>query len=174
MALKPFEFSNPYVFGWQHNGAIGAAVMRCPPGSELMTRCYDAVVAMDQRFNWGEAGPKLLTKLARANGLERFALPMKTFYPIPFPDWRRLFSDDECAEANEASAIHFWHELMRRDGMSRYPRGSRNSMFERLVGSHFGDVRARQSGAQVLWETTWRWLELAQRRLASASRRGTA
>ena len=38
--LKPLDFQAPYVFRTHHNLKVVGNIMKCPPGSELMLRCY--------------------------------------------------------------------------------------------------------------------------------------
>ncbi len=39
--IKPFDFNEPYVFRSHHIFNVVGNIMKCPPQSELMKRCYD-------------------------------------------------------------------------------------------------------------------------------------
>lgn len=74
-----------YVFGYQSDGSINNAVLKCPAGSRLMQRCHEAAAAEGEDLRWGVTGPLLLSRLVIEQRLERFVADSRAFYPY---DWR--------------------------------------------------------------------------------------
>ncbi len=73
-----------------------------------------------QSVRWGEMGPQLLTDALTELGLDRLAQPREAFYPIkPLQTWL-LFDPEQAEEVDrrvaDSSAVHLWHEVLRRAG----------------------------------------------------------
>lgn len=66
-------------------------------------------------FDWGEIGPKLLTRVVASLELHGVIEPPRTFYPIHFGDFAKLYDpvEREWCEAQTAGAlaVHLWNEI---------------------------------------------------------------
>lgn len=138
--LRPLDVERPYLFGWESARHINNAVLRLPAASPLIDSLMepfhqrrvppwlpwrDRVTAGVrlwrtgrtglERMPWGVAGPKALTALVRAHGLEQWALPAATFYPVPWERHSWILDPSLTADAvagGETVAIHLWNSLI--------------------------------------------------------------
>jgi len=69
-------------------------------------------------LNWGDIGPKLLTRVIKELGYEKSVDPTDLFYPIHYNDYSRIFdpaSLEWCLSRTKTSlAVHLWSEIGRR------------------------------------------------------------
>ncbi len=82
---------------------------------------------------WGTFGPRLITQVAREQGLTGQAREMQAFYPIGHRDVDLLLAparDGERLLGEEVFAVHLWNELLRRRAIVEPPPGS---LLERLL-----------------------------------------
>jgi hypothetical protein len=150
--VRPMMLDRPYLFGWEDQWIIANGVLSMPPDSPLLgpllrifeerevppwLRPHARAAAYWRRWRtgrtgvekmpWGSAGPRALTYLARAHGVERWALPPAYFYPVHWrqSDWirdprRRL----EQFIHPETVAVHLWNHRIRRFKDEPAPQGS--------------------------------------------------
>jgi hypothetical protein len=150
--LRPLEFDDPYLFGWQLDHAVGTAVLRLPPDApflpllmetfegkiippwatekqrkraqNLLARNGDISLAM---MGWGFTGPKALTHCVLAHNLEHCAKPPSVFYPTSSADvgWTRdpTASVDRVIAADTV-AVHLWNEKIKAFKNEPAPAGS--------------------------------------------------
>ena len=92
VCLRPFEFDTEYVFsaqGIRTPRLVNINVMKVPPGSEIMSRAWDACQAMDiSTLRWGVSGPELFNRLVGECSLQHFVQPPEVFNPFDFSDWK--------------------------------------------------------------------------------------
>lgn len=139
--LKPLEFDEPYVFGWESSKSINGAVLKLPQGSPMLHELRGipeknwcppffgprrrAIYywnrlrrgdVMLENLPWGVAGPAMLTYLARKYSLTHFAQSKSVFYPLDYADAQLIFEDAEIVEAlirPETRALHMWNSRLR-------------------------------------------------------------
>jgi Glycosyltransferase sugar-binding region containing DXD motif len=169
VCLRPFDYAQPRVFGWQDTELINNAVIGLPAGDPLAswmaTACenpnhwlpYDTfgtrLRKLQRRFlrgdergdiRWGESGPIGLTRAIRHFGYTAEALPVWHFYPVPHEQFRTLFTSPAHAvpEAlpGESRGVHLWNNLIEREAPGRkYATFPADSPFERLWVRYFTD-----------------------------------
>ena len=115
VALKPFVFRQPVVFG-----KLGAAdhfangVMRTTPRWAPMGECLRRI---EERYGfkaeWSMAGPHMLSEVVRDIGGSHFALPEHTFYPFLWEQCGTAYQGP-AREFPNSHAVHLWHEWSRR------------------------------------------------------------
>lgn len=116
VCLRPLDYADPVVFGWEDAQYLNTAVLGLPPGHELAAWMADACgnpnrwhpydtwrrrlhklvrryFLGDRRNNirWGEYGPKGVTFAAGHFGLLNNAKPVAEFYPVSCDHWRTVF-----------------------------------------------------------------------------------
>lgn len=139
--LRPLEFSEPYVFGWEKGGSINGAVLRLPAGSPMLEELRNipeanwrppffgprrTVLFYWQRLTkgevkledlpWGAAGPAMITYLAHKYDLEQFSQPRPVFYPVPYDRAEDVFADADIVRSQltpETRAIHLWNSRLK-------------------------------------------------------------
>jgi len=150
--LAPLLFDHPYLFGWQDQDTINGAVLRVPPDSPLLPpllQIFDEKVVPAwlrrrerlaaclhlwatgrtgiERMPWGTAGPNAITALARRHGLDHWALPRETFYPLHYKEASLLLEPSSRIESllsPSTVALHLWNERIKTLKAAPAPRGS--------------------------------------------------
>lgn len=142
IALKPFHFASPYVFGYEDTeGAVNCAVLRLPPASktlhELLKFNEDTVATPPlltgfrrwkywlrgrgrglpiDMWPWGSIGPHALTYFLRQTGEISHTLPVDAFYSVPISDMPRFITPGAMTLSQipaTAYGLYLWGGLMR-------------------------------------------------------------
>lgn len=75
--LKPFDFSEDYVFRTHHDFPVVGNMMKCPKGSELMRLCYEEAISQVNSENRDWNKPiEILNKNIEKLGLGKFVLTL--------------------------------------------------------------------------------------------------
>lgn len=143
IALKPFEFSSPWIFGFEDSEQINNAVLGLPKDSAMLAEL--AKLRLDtrglpphltgarrlkywlrglvtggvpiSRWPWASTGPRAVTLFARQSGEIVHAQPPSAFYSIPHGEARRFLVPGELDEADlprSAWGVHLWGGELRR------------------------------------------------------------
>lgn len=142
--LKPFDFTAPYVFGFEGAG-IASGVIKMPRGCDLAERCFNLASRVDPAtIVWTEL-VKILDANVRDLRLTEYVLPQRTFSPI---DWREIpkyvTGRKTFAIPTNSHAVHLYNEMWRRhhlDKHRRYPTTSILNILRRH--SHTDDIDAQ-------------------------------
>jgi hypothetical protein len=150
--LRPLDFGDPYVFGWENKTSINGAVLRLPPESD-MVRDLCAIPHLNWRppfyglrksaafywrrlregdlwpenYRWGTFGPAALTYLAKKHRVAHRAQKRPVFYPVLHPDAKLLCGAPEWVESRlteETRTVHLWHSVLSRAAKGPPPPGS--------------------------------------------------
>lgn len=117
LCLRPFNDLPPVCVGRESPQTVNNGLLRFPAGHPLTAALYEQAAHMGSNILWGEAGPKLLTRLL-ADHSDVVVLPANAFYPMHWRDaWRLIKPDnlDECTRLTAGShAVHWWNEMLRR------------------------------------------------------------
>ncbi len=69
-------------------------VIKAPKASPIMEYCYHEALSKNQNsIQWGETGPKLLSRAIEIFGLEKHVTAPNTFCPIDWYNWKTLIED---------------------------------------------------------------------------------
>jgi len=138
---RPFDFSDPHVYGWEKPGLVCNAVLGLPRDSATLTAMLDFFedhyaigpwlkpwqrkeleaereagrpVHMTEQ-NWGFTGPAAVTYFLEQTGDIAHARPESAFYPIPFKDRNQMISPRFEIEPRLAGTygVHFWARRMK-------------------------------------------------------------
>ncbi len=138
VCLKPFDFSDEYVFGRQKNGNVNNAVMFSEPQKDFIRQIYlRAKNTESPQEKWGLTGPKLLTRMVDEYSLDGFIKGQNAFYPIDFEDTSLFFQDTTLPQ--ESYGLHLWNEILSRQSIDKDEVYSRDTLFGRL--QHENGVR---------------------------------
>lgn len=123
--LKPLDFEAPYVFRTHHDLKVVGNIMKCPPRSELMKRCYERAIAEVNADNWDWNKPiQILNNAIEELGLQRYIVEMSN--RDSWNDVRKLISRNVTVPGHWY-VIHWVNEEWRRNGISKEYAG-RNSV----------------------------------------------
>ena len=150
--LRPLDFAEPYVFGWEKPGSINGAVLKIPADSPMLDelraipeknwrppffgprrtflyywRRFTKGEVKLEDLPWGAAGPAMITYLAGKHDLLRFVQPRSVFYPLPYERATDVYADAGVVQAQlspDTHAIHFWNSRLRELAKQPPPEGS--------------------------------------------------
>lgn len=156
IALRQFSFPSEYVFGYENGDTVSNAVLRLPRSStslELLLALEEGTTGIPPQFvgvrkfkysiksalsggltidrwPWGATGPGYLTWALQEAGEISNALPVDSFYSVPFAEaWRfcdpGMYSEGDAPKS--AYGVHLWANKLRPYVNSRY-----NSVFPTL------------------------------------------
>ena len=150
--IRPIDFHDQYVFGWEHETSINGTVLRLPRDSD-MVRELNGISHINWRppfygprktavfywrriiegnirpenYRWGTFGPMILTYLAKKYRVSKQAKHRSVFYPVRHRDAKLLLGPPEPVESqltNETRAIHLWNSVLSRLAKGSPPPGS--------------------------------------------------
>ena len=168
VSLKPFQFpqdyrfvsvlegrpffniacihtNKPYItFGREYY--VNTWFIKAPPGSEIMDYCYRESLARDPAtLKWGEIGPRLMTTAVNEFGFQQHVAPYETFFPINEHQWKQLITGSLVARwkwrkaLDSSFAVHFYHEMWRRNNLDKDAAFTSNSIYEILKRRYLPD-----------------------------------
>ncbi len=138
--LRPLDFEQSYVFGWEYENWINNALLWAPADSPFVRDLIDipkpnrrppwygprrSLAFYWQRFRkgrigledmpWGTYSSGLVTYLVKKHKLTRCALPPHVFYPVRWKDARTLYDPAAVVEAmlhQETRTVHMWNSRL--------------------------------------------------------------
>jgi len=137
ICLKPFDFSEPYVFASEISQGlevVTSGVFKGPAQSEVMAYAWGVCQTKDpKQLVWGETGPKLMGEAVRRYALAKYKKPSHVFCPLGFFDWHKvLVPDEEMALDESTYAIHLWNERWRAAGQDKNGQYDERCAYEQL------------------------------------------
>ena len=140
--VKPLDFTEPYVFGWENDATVNNALLMAPADSAFVRdliaiprpnvrppwfgpkrslayywrRLRERHIGLED-MPWGTYGPGLVTHCIKANRLEGYAQPRDVFYPVRYDDAKAIYGPADRVEAMltpQTRAIHMWHSQLQR------------------------------------------------------------
>src|SRR5271166_1311592 len=150
--IRPIDFDDEYVFGWEHKTSINGAVLSLPANSDMVRELCD-IPHMNwrppfygprktaifywrrltegdirpEKNRWGTFGPMFLTYLAKKYRVAKQAKERSVFYPVRHQQAKLLFGPPEPVESlltNETRTVHLWHSVLVREARVSPPPGS--------------------------------------------------
>lgn len=141
IALRPFDYSSPWIFGYEDKHTVNNAVLRLPKDSETLRllrkfrpdtvgfppfmtgirrlkyklRTFGRGMSIE-RWPWGATGPRALTYYLRLTGEIEHALPASDFYATPQADTEKFLIPNAVSRATlprSAYCAHLWGKDLR-------------------------------------------------------------
>ncbi|HME86292.1 MAG TPA: hypothetical protein VKG91_17550, partial [Roseiarcus sp.] len=150
--VRPLDYQDDYVFGWEHETSINGAVLRLPPDCGMVRELCEIphlnwqppyyglrksagfylrrIVEGDiypEDYRWGAFGPAYLTYLAKKYRVARLAQARQVFYPIRHYHAKMVCGPPELAErelSRETRTVHLWHSVLSAEARAAPPPGS--------------------------------------------------
>ena len=152
-----------FFLSWESNHTIGTAVMRLPPGSDLLRKTTEIADAAAPTAKWGEIGPTLVTRLVRELGLTERVSNTHVAYPIHFSKAGQMFDPAAREEVETATRratfLHLWNTTVREVGLPDFlgpPSGSYlDSLFQRFGLAEAFTMRMPAEYAKRSWNLGW-------------------
>lgn len=127
--MRPLDFEAPYVFRTHHDLKVVGNIMKCPPKSELMLRCYHQAIAEVDADNRDWNKPiQILNDGIEELGLQQYIVEMSN--RDSWNDVRKLIAGRKPV-SNNWYVIHWVNEEWRRNGINKNYAG-KNSVLRDL------------------------------------------
>jgi hypothetical protein len=155
-------------FARQDADFVAPGTMYFEPRHPVMLQCLGQARKLGRNVKWGDAGPRLFTRvLAERGSLDRAASPALC-YPIHYSEalevLRPLRKADLAARIASALFLHVWNSTLVHRGVDKTCRPPKGSLLRMLTDRHPVDGWASEYDAQSLERT----LELKVQLNASA------
>jgi hypothetical protein len=133
VCLRPFDFTDEYVFVWEPDRTMSNGVVRVPPGSDVMRYAWERARAYRprrrplprKRLPWCAIGPPLMAEAVEACRLSDRAVEPAVFYLLDYPEWEELLRPNGAMPVDrDTKAVDLWNsmwELAGRDKDATYP-----------------------------------------------------
>jgi hypothetical protein len=107
----------PYAFAAQpDDGLYNSAVFKAPSGSALLVHLLERTGELGASFSWGDPGPRLVSELVAALGLEGHAWRAEDVYPLGWREALAVFDPARRTELEERTAgstfLHLWNHIL--------------------------------------------------------------
>ena len=138
--LRPFDFGQEYIFGWEYEDWINNAVLMAPQDSKMVADLKE-IPQPNRRppwygpkrsllfywsllkngkmeledYPWGTFSAGLVTHVVKRNKLAKYASAPEVFYPVRWKDARTVYEPAEVVEAmltEETRTVHLWHSRL--------------------------------------------------------------
>jgi len=118
-------------FAYEANGIVNGAVLFFRRQDALILECLAEAQKIGDSPKWGEIGPRLISRKAKAMGRIDAAQPMVTCYPIHYSEaidlLRPAHAPSIRKQTQDSFLLHLWNEKLRRLRVSKAmlpPKGS--------------------------------------------------
>jgi hypothetical protein len=110
-------------FAREDAGLINNAVLFFEPGHPLMVRCFEEATRLGRAIRWGDAGPRLFTRVLKEQARDGDALESSLCYPIHYSDALDVLVPSQFASVGERTAsslfIHLWNAMLHHHGIEK-------------------------------------------------------
>ena len=117
LCLHPLHQLPTACAGREDEGSINTGVMKFPAKHPLMKVACEEATAMGRNIDFGDAGPKLLTRLLGQGDYSCEVLPAPAFNPLHWTEAAKLIKPQElsiCEERTKTSySVHWWNTYLR-------------------------------------------------------------
>ena len=151
--LKPFDHEEPYVFRTHHDFRVVGNIIKCPPGSELMERCYEKALSQVNENNRDWNKPiRILNETIEEFDLGKYVREISNA-----DSWFivRKFIRHEVEIPEHWYAIHWVNEEWRRNKVDKSFSGKKSTLRKLLVQNNLQDLRLSWTKRSLnLWRLT--------------------
>ena len=138
--VRPFDFDQPYVLGWEHAGWINNAVMFAPADSGFVQDLFkltkpnvrppwfgprrslqfylrkwrNGYLGLED-MPWGTYSAGLVTHIVKTRRLERYVCRPEVFYPVRWSEARLVYEDSAIVDDRiepDTRTVHLWHSRL--------------------------------------------------------------
>jgi hypothetical protein len=145
--IRPIDFRDQYVFGWEHERSIDGAVLRLPADCDMVRELCEIPQVnwkppfygprktavfywrrlmegdiRPENYRWGTFGPAILTYLAKKYRVSKQAKERSVFYPVRHRDAKLLCGPPEPVETQltkETRTVHLWRSVLSREARAK-------------------------------------------------------
>jgi hypothetical protein len=127
-------------FAWQDSKVINNALLYFEAHHPVMVGCLDLAMKLGRNVRWGEAGPRMLTRVLQELGRSDRALSPEVCYPIHWAHALELLQPSQASalieRARPSLFLHLWNERFRSAGVEKTRIPPKDSLLRRLIDLH--------------------------------------
>ena len=127
-------------FAYQEDDLVNGAVLFFQPQHPAILCCYARTEQLGSSAQWGDTGPRLLTKVLKELACFDRAYSAELCYPVHYLDALDLLRPSEAAAVAEriksSLFLHLWNEQLRRNGIQKECLPPRGSVLRQLADRH--------------------------------------
>jgi hypothetical protein len=122
-----------YTYGYEDLYYVANSILKLPKNSNIVDDLYQQsmeIIKYNDKNAWGDTGPHLLTKLLKKHDLEGYARDIKTFYPINYTEWDKIWNPRYLTEVldqtKDSKSLQLWNQYLTRNKVNKnsLPKGS--------------------------------------------------
>lgn len=138
VCLKHFDFVDEFIFSSESSDPycrflVNTTFIKSPSNSRFLKDCIEFIEERGvENLHWGELGVNLISRMIFRNGIQKYIQPSEFFCPVSGYRLDLLISDTNYSPSDKTYAIHWWHELWRRNNLNKNSTFSKGSIYERL------------------------------------------
>jgi hypothetical protein len=142
VCLKPLGFDNPFVFATEYDDDFTLQAATCafksPARAPFLSYCIDVVLSKDRStLQWGEIGPRLLDEALTRFELREYLVPVETFNPINFFEFRSITEAGfDMSRLARSHAVHLWNQMWKAGATDPSAGHEPDSLFAHLRKSY--------------------------------------
>ena len=119
---------------------VNNALLFFEPQHPVMVNCLDQALEMGRNVQWGDTGPRMLTRVLQQLGCIERAVPPAVCYPIHWSHALEMLRPSQTSalvEQTQSSLfLHLWNEMLRRVGIKKTNIPPKNSLLRGLIEQH--------------------------------------
>ena len=119
---------------------IACGTMYFEPRHPVMMQCLDQAMKLGRTVKWGDAGPRLLTRVLKERGLHHRAHPPSVCYPVHYTQALDALRPSRTAELSRqmegALFLHLWHSTLEFHGVRKACRPPQRSLLREWADKH--------------------------------------
>lgn len=146
VCLKPFEFSDEYVFSSENDEfnnriLVNTTFIKSQPGAKVFKDCLDFIHTRGHRnIHWGELGVNLISRMIFRNKLQHFVRYPDFFCPISYQKMELLIGPATGYRLPEISyAIHWWNEVWKRRALDKSGQFPEDCLYRQMQVMYSGN-----------------------------------
>jgi hypothetical protein len=102
---------------------VNAAVLCFEPGHPLMMRCFEEAARLGRSVNWGDAGPRLFTRIVKEQDRAGDALERSICYPVHYSEALDVLCPSKSRSVDDRTQsslfVHLWNEMLCHYGVEK-------------------------------------------------------
>jgi hypothetical protein len=127
-------------FAYQDTTLVNSAIIYFGRNHPIMLQCWDEAAKLGRTVEWGQTGPRLLTRVLKERHYIDRALPPEICYPIHYDRAADLLrpgaADTLASQIGPALFLHLWNALLTSNGQQKTLLPPKGSLLRQLAEKH--------------------------------------
>jgi mannosyltransferase OCH1-like enzyme len=138
VCLKKFDFTQDFVFSSEFSEPTGrfmvnTTFIKSKAGAKFLSDCLDYIeIRGHENIHWGELGVNLISRMIFRNNLGEYIMLPESFCPVSPYQTKLFIHDTNYVLPEGAYAIHWWHEIWKRNNYDKNGEFPKYSLYEKM------------------------------------------